>query len=76
MRKIKIGAVASGSGSNFEAIVQSCESGILKEKATVEVLISNKAGVYCMERAKNHNIPYFLINQTSIEGKERNLTKK
>ena len=33
MVKLKIGAIASGSGSNFEAIVQSCESGILKEKA-------------------------------------------
>ncbi|MFW9970773.1 MAG: phosphoribosylglycinamide formyltransferase [Candidatus Odinarchaeota archaeon] len=61
MRKLKIGAIASGSGSNFEAIVNACEDGILKEKATVEVLICNKAGGYCMERAKNHNIPYVLI---------------
>lgn len=61
MGKVKIGAVASGSGSNFEAIAQSCESGILKNKASVEVLICNKTGAYCMERAKNHNIPYILI---------------
>ena len=61
MGRLKIGAIASGSGSNFEAIVQSCETGILKDKATVEVLVCNKAGVYCMERAKNHNIPYVLI---------------
>ncbi len=61
MEKVKIGAIASGSGSNFEAIVNSCEVGILKEKATVEVLICNKLGAYCMERAKKHNIPYVLI---------------
>ncbi len=61
MGKLKIGAIASGSGSNFEAIVNACEKGILKKKATVEVLICNKAGAYCMERAKNHNIPYVLI---------------
>jgi len=61
MLKVKIGAIASGSGSNFEAIIQACEDGILKDKATVEVLICNKAGAFCMERAKNHNIPYFLI---------------
>ena len=58
---LKIGALASGSGSNFEAIVKACETGILKNKATVEVLVCNKAGAFCMERAKNHNIPYFLI---------------
>lgn len=68
MSKIKIGALASGSGSNFESIMQSCENGILKDKATVEVLICNKVGAYCMERAKNHNIPYFLIESDKHEG--------
>jgi len=33
MGKLKIGAIASGSGSNFEAIVNACEKGILKKKA-------------------------------------------
>ncbi len=61
MSKVKIGALASGSGSNFQAIVNACETGILKDKATVEVLVCNKAGAYCMERAKNHNIPHVLI---------------
>ncbi|MBY9012481.1 MAG: phosphoribosylglycinamide formyltransferase [Candidatus Lokiarchaeota archaeon] len=58
---MKIGAVASGSGSNFEAILLSCEEGILKNKASVEVLICNKTGAFCIERAKNHNVPYELI---------------
>jgi phosphoribosylglycinamide formyltransferase-1 len=61
MAKLKIGAIASGSGSNLEAIIKSCEDGILKTKACVEVLICNKSGAFCMERAKNHNIPYELI---------------
>ncbi|MFX0035405.1 MAG: phosphoribosylglycinamide formyltransferase [Candidatus Hermodarchaeota archaeon] len=61
MNKLKIGAIASGSGSNFEAVVKACENGILKDKATVEVLICNRPGVFCIERAKNHNIPYVLI---------------
>lgn len=61
MREVKIGALASGSGSNFEAILIACENGILKDKATVEVLVCNKPGAYCMERAKNHNISYVLI---------------
>ncbi|MFX0147158.1 MAG: phosphoribosylglycinamide formyltransferase [Candidatus Hodarchaeota archaeon] len=61
MPKVKIGAIASGSGSNFEAIVKACKEGILKEKASVEVLICNKPNAFCMERAKNHGIPFVLI---------------
>jgi len=76
MTKIKIGALASGSGSNFEAIIQSCEDGILKDKATVEVLICNKAGAYCMERAKKHNISYFLIESDKYEGTREEFDQK
>jgi len=61
MPEVKIGAIASGSGTNLEAIIESCENGILRKKASVEVLICNKQGAYCMERAKNHKIPYYLI---------------
>ena len=68
MVKLKLGAIASGSGSNFEAIIRACETGTLKEKASVEVLICNKAGAYCMERAKNHDIPYVLIESDKHEG--------
>jgi len=68
MAILKIGAIASGSGSNFEAIIQSTETGILKNKANIEVLICNKAGAYCMERAKNHDIPFHLIESDNYKG--------
>ena len=68
MAILKIGAIASGSGSNFEAIVQATETGILKNKAAVEVLICNKTGAFCMERAKNHNIPSVLIESDKFKG--------
>ncbi|MFX1236874.1 MAG: phosphoribosylglycinamide formyltransferase [Promethearchaeota archaeon] len=76
MRKTKIGAIASGSGSNFEAIVQSTKKGILKNKATVEVLICNKAGKYCMERAKNHDIPHILIESDKYDGSREDFDRK
>ncbi len=76
MGKLKIGAIASGSGSNFEAIVNACETGILKDKATVEVLICNKTGAYCMERAKNHNIPYVLIESDKHRGTREEFDRK
>jgi len=66
MTELKIGAIASGSGSNLEAIVRACEDGILKNKARVKVLICNKAGAFCMERAKNHNIPFELIESNKF----------
>jgi len=59
--ELKIGAIASGSGSNLEAIIKACKNGILKNKASVEILICNKAGAFCIERANNHSIPYELI---------------
>lgn len=73
---LKIGAIASGSGSNFEAIVQSTENGILKDKARIEVLVCNKAGAYCMERAKNHNIPYVLIESDKYKGTREEFDQK
>jgi len=76
MAKLKLGALASGSGSNFEAIIQSCEDGILKDKATVEVLICNKPGAYCMERAKNHNIPVSLIESDKHKGTREEFDQK
>jgi len=76
MGKVKIGAIASGSGSNFEAIIEACETGILKEKATMEILICNKPGVYCMERAKNHNIPYTLIESDNHQGTREEFDQK
>ncbi|MFX1487864.1 MAG: phosphoribosylglycinamide formyltransferase [Promethearchaeota archaeon] len=65
---VKIGAIASGSGSNFEAIIEACETGILQNKARVEVLVCNKPGAYCMERAKNHDISYALIESDKHQG--------
>ncbi|MBN1803571.1 MAG: phosphoribosylglycinamide formyltransferase [Candidatus Lokiarchaeota archaeon] len=68
MPKTKIGAIASGSGSNFDAIVKSTKIGLLKNKASVEVLICNKVGKYCIERAKNHDIPHVIIESDKHEG--------
>jgi phosphoribosylglycinamide formyltransferase-1 len=76
MKKVKIGTLASGSGSNFQAIVQSTESGILKNKASIEVLICNKAGAYCMERAKKHNISYVLVESDKHQGTREEFDQK
>jgi len=57
---LKIGVMASGRGSNFQAIIDSVEAG--KIKASIELLITDVPDAYAIERAKRHNIPYLYIN--------------
>ncbi|HMF30293.1 MAG TPA: phosphoribosylglycinamide formyltransferase, partial [Candidatus Lokiarchaeia archaeon] len=68
MSQTKIGIIASGSGSNAEAIMEACESGILNGLAEVVTLICNKNGAYCLERAQNHGIPCILIESEGFDG--------
>ncbi|TXT66576.1 MAG: Phosphoribosylglycinamide formyltransferase [Promethearchaeota archaeon] len=76
MSLVNIGCIASGSGSNFEAIVQSTRSGILKGKAKVSVLICNKSGAYCMERAEKLRIPCVLIESDKHHGTREEFDRK
>lgn len=73
---LKIGALASGRGVSFEAVVQATKTGILKDKATIEVLICNKSRAYCMKKAKKHNIPFVLIESDKHIGTREEFDKK
>src|SRR3989339_417624 len=57
-----IGVLISGGGSNLQAIIDACESGILKGLARVAVVVSNRADAYGLERAEKHKIPAFFFN--------------
>ena len=50
-----IAIFASGSGTNFEAIVNAVEKGIIKDAKVVLMVCDNKKA-YVIERAKNHNM--------------------
>jgi phosphoribosylglycinamide formyltransferase 1 len=50
-----LGMMASGSGSNFEAVARAIESGNLNAK--IAVLIHNKSGIKAIDRAKARGIP-------------------
>jgi phosphoribosylglycinamide formyltransferase 1 len=56
---LNIGVLASGRGSNFQAIIDEVEAG--KIKASIKLLISDKADAYAIERAKKHSIEYLYI---------------
>lgn len=52
---VKIAVLVSGRGSNLQAIIDSIEKGYIKN-AAVNVVISNKADAYALERANKHGI--------------------
>ena len=65
---MEIAVLASGNGSNFQAIIDASVRGELPN-TNIKLLIVNEKGAYAIERAKKHNIPYYLIES---KGKERN----
>jgi len=52
---VKIAVLVSGRGSNLQAVMDSIDKGYIKN-ATINVVISNKANAYALERARNHGI--------------------
>lgn len=68
MAKLRLGVLASGRGSNLQAIIDNIEAG--KLDAEVAVVISDKPTAYALERAKNHRIPGKHINPGEFAGKE------
>lgn len=52
----KLAVLISGGGSNLQSIIDSTQSGILKNIACVSVVISNKPDVFGLKRAQQSNI--------------------
>ncbi len=65
---LKIGVLASGRGSNFQAIIDEIESGRIIAK--IEILIVDNSDAYAIERAKKHGIPYMYIDPKEFKTKE------
>ncbi|MEQ9263826.1 MAG: phosphoribosylglycinamide formyltransferase [Balneolaceae bacterium] len=55
---------ASGSGSNFQSIIDAVQNGSLH--AHIAGLISNKSGIKALERAEKHGIPTLVISETEF----------
>ncbi|GAB4263774.1 phosphoribosylglycinamide formyltransferase [Thermincola ferriacetica] len=67
MAKIKLGVLASGRGSNLQAIMDNIDAG--KLSAEVVVVISDKPGAFALERARKKGIPAFWFELASFPGK-------
>lgn len=64
----KIAIFASGNGSNFQAIAEAVEKG--KLHASIELLICDHPGAYCIDRAGKLNIPVFSFSPKDFPLKE------
>jgi phosphoribosylglycinamide formyltransferase-1 len=58
--KKRIGVLVSGGGTNLQALIDASEKGFFA--AEIGVVISNKAGVFALERASQHGIPAVVID--------------
>jgi phosphoribosylglycinamide formyltransferase-1 len=67
---IRIAILASGKGSNMQAIVDACKFGILKGLGDVVLVISNNANAFVLERAKKENIKSSCIERKNFKDEE------
>jgi phosphoribosylglycinamide formyltransferase-1 len=59
-KKLRLGVLISGSGSNLQAIIDACEAGKLPS-VEIALVISNSASAYGIQRALKHKIPVIYL---------------
>ncbi len=59
---------ASGSGSNFQAIIDSVNSGDIP--ATISGLLASRNGIQSIERARKNNIPVQILSESEFKTDE------
>lgn len=66
--KARLVVLASGNGSNFQAIIDACEDGRLD--AEIVLLVVNRPDAYALERAAKHSIPARMIDHKAFPDRE------
>ena len=69
---MRVAVLASGRGSNFQSILDASERGELPN-CKIKLLIVNKKEAYAVERAKKHNVPYYIIESDNKKREEFDL---
>jgi phosphoribosylglycinamide formyltransferase-1 len=67
MKKVRIGVLVSGRGSNLQAIIDNIENGSLS--AEIAVVISDQADAFALERARKHHVPAVHVSAKGYKGK-------
>ena len=69
MDKIKVAVLVSGGGTNLGALIDAERKGIVKS-GKISLVISNKVGVYALERAKMANIEALTVTKAECGSQE------
>src|SRR5512136_918785 len=64
MQRIRIGVLASGSGTNLQSIIDACERGEID--GDVVVVISNVPDAFALERARKHGIDAYCFPHEGV----------
>ncbi len=65
MKHLNLGVLASGGGTNLQAIIDNCQKGAID--ADVGVVISNSSSSGALERSRKHGIPALHISGTKLD---------
>ncbi|HHX77933.1 MAG TPA: phosphoribosylglycinamide formyltransferase [Firmicutes bacterium] len=65
---MRIAVLASGNGSNLQAILEACRDGAIPGE--VVVVISDRKDAYALERAANFGVDHYFINPRSFSSRE------
>lgn len=68
MERLKVGVLASGRGSNLQAIIDAVDRGELN--AEVSVVISDKKDAKALERARKHKIKAVFVNPKDFSSRQ------
>lgn len=69
MSLLKIGVLASGRGSNLQALLDACAGGNIP--AEVAVVLSDHADAYALQRARQSQVPARHVDPAAWSGKEQ-----
>ena len=67
-KKISIGVLVSGSGSNLQSIIDHIEAGTLD--AEIRIVISNNPGAFALERCRKHRISSVVLDHRQFDSRE------
>lgn len=73
-KKVRIAVLVSGGGTNLQALIDAQKKEILKS-GKIELVISNNSNAFALNRAKENNIAFEIIDKKNFEEKLKEILK-
>ncbi len=69
MLKAKVCVLVSGGGTNLQAIIDACKSGVINS-AEVSVVVASNPDAYALKRAQNNKIPSEVVHKKMMPSQQ------